>query len=202
MPWFYTIATVERRARAPILLKDITGRKKFGTMNYNGNGQHEIEMTEERYLEIAPDLAKLSRLPGAGVYVSKIRDARAPEVIEFEAGYNLAMDGQPLPDIASEATKAGHNIVVWRMATETHRAGTGVENAEIASSVLGIPVEDVMQAAELHRWQDAPPAVDAKMNWLKLKKIAKDEGANIEGLTTSAAIAEAILAHRGNLTPA
>lgn len=34
--------------------------------------------------------------------------ARPPAAMEFEAGYNLGMDGRPLPDGASDSAKAGH----------------------------------------------------------------------------------------------
>lgn len=112
---FYKLVTLGRRGGLSFILKDACGRNVLGTMVLNSRlVRHEMEMDEPTYLKHAKALAQLCQFPGAAVYVAEIRDdapARAPEVLEFEAGYNLAMDGRPLPDGASQAARAGWDLV-------------------------------------------------------------------------------------------
>lgn len=83
-----------------------------------------LDLTPKEYLAVVLDLAKCWHLAMRKWIPVPMESApsRAPEVVEFEAGFNLAMDGRELPDDASPSAKAGHEIVVWKMATEAHEA--------------------------------------------------------------------------------
>lgn len=72
------LATAERRARQPFMLKDRTGRLKFGMMTFNqSKGRHELELTEEAFLKINKEIAFLSRIVGCAIFVAEIREPQA-----------------------------------------------------------------------------------------------------------------------------
>ena len=184
------------------------GRRMTG---YNGvnygapsmwNAEHqaqviEIELTPQEYLVAVLDLARCWHL-AMRKWIPLPLDATAAlpvEVQEFYAGYNLAMDGKPLPDAASLSAKAGHEIVVGKMATETHLAApkdgepaalinpTDPKSAVVTTEGTTEPLQsDAGYEAALASTssQVATPEIPYSLPWFKVVQLAKEAGVNIE----------------------
>lgn len=190
----YRLVTIDRRGGTCFNLKSLTG-VIIGAMVLNpGKARHELELSESDFLKHSKALAALCKIPGAAVYVESVRDddppkERAPEVIEFEAGYNLAMDGRELPDEASQAVRAGWEIVKAKPPTMTI-----IEHGPLdtASKTEWNPATVPTTA----RLMADVEAVTAKTPFFSLKKIAKAEGVSIDGLKGAVAVAAVINAAR------
>lgn len=97
------IASAERRARNSYQLTDVTGRCKYGTMAFNqSKGRHEMEVTEEKFLEISKNIALAGRLAGNCVYVAEIRHNKA----EKQPVISEAADPAPKPAPKTEKKAA------------------------------------------------------------------------------------------------
>lgn len=171
----------------PGLLQGFSGKVYGATSWQHAEGCQGIILTIEAYEVCREDLARAAHLP-LRAWQAKFLPAALPvEVMEFAAGYNLAMDGQPLPDEASPAARAGHEIVVWNQATAAHSDGADGEpkvpaeallpeppppSADSASAVLGID-EGAMSAEP----------IPSNTAWFAVVKAAKQEGLNPDDYT-------------------
>lgn len=211
-----------------------------------------LELTPAEYQKVIFDLARCWHLAMRKWIPLPMEDAARPtEVEEFHAGYTLAMDGKPLPEVTSRAMAAGYNIVsaravdtdtelrsvrVKRVVDEGVSSGritqASADKIDLARLDKPLSSQEIEYANELaervaHKREEflkglseklalplenkageiiyqpstsvvavAAPEIHVKMNWLKLKKIAKDESVSLEGVKGNPAIVEAILSHR------
>lgn len=193
-------------------------------MTWNpATARHEMELPESQYLEIAKDICILARVIGCAVFVSGVREQRAHEVVEFETGYNLAMDGQELPDTASPAAKLGWMTVkgsdallaeaaalippkvgvLDQITSETlsqeqigdlHSINATAKLYDVPNAQSNAPiVETVAERANRVLAEPETLAELVKLKHATLKKMARDINLDMTGLNSNALLAAALV---------
>lgn len=154
----YLIATSERRARQPFMLKDLTGRKRFGGMTYNlANGRHEMEVTEKAYLEMAKYISLLGRIPGCAVHVAGVREVQDQKITPIPTELSpqqQAVVAQSTSESTAEAAQALAQLpegTHWKT-LEMHARVAGINPADFqgksgASELLRQAINDKRKAA-------------------------------------------------------
>jgi hypothetical protein len=190
---YYKLVTIYRQPGTHFHLRNLR-REMIGTMVFNSAlARHELEVDEPTFLKHSKELVLMAKFPTLAVYVAEVRDeipSRAPAVIEFEAGYNLAMDGRELLDDASASARAGHAIA---------------KNELPGWPLAPMPEGGWPTAPEPYsppKTQPADATVLAKLPFYSLRKIAKDSGVWDESLKGNDAIRKVILAKYAEGAPA
>lgn len=89
------------------MVQGMSGRT-YGVSHWSADhGCHIVELTTEKYEAAWKDLHAAITLPMRGWYPHFVMPPVPNAVMEFHAGYNLAMDGQRYPDDASPSAIAG-----------------------------------------------------------------------------------------------
>lgn len=126
MSRFIKLTTLDRRSALPIRLLSKT-RVLIGTMKHDGkDARHHCELPEETFLKYAQDIARLGMIPGAGVYVSGIRDESVVPEEKLVGGalVNIPINASlssPLNEVANLAgARTAMSIEVHQLASIHH----------------------------------------------------------------------------------
>lgn len=175
---------------------------------------HFIPLTLEEFEACREDVFKAAHL-SARVWEPKIIVTESPAMIEFRAGYELGMDGLPLPDEASIAARAGYQSAQAEQGAEVKDEGGSMKDEGLR--LHGDP-EEVARLKDDAAYKEGVRMIEngggggdialifepitEKTPFPTLQRIARQDGVKTTGINNAAALFKAITEHRAKLTAA
>lgn len=168
---------------APPVLVQGWGGEQIGVSRYSPpHNCHILELPFDVYNRFSETLMKAAHQMTRKWEPKFVEEAIPNAVQEFQAGYNIGMEGKLLPDLASESAKAGHIAALSENGEETGIMGMKGPVFPHYVPPPGFRINAV----------EVPETIDESTHHKTLERIARDEGISLEGIRGTPAKLQAI----------